>query len=418
MKGIYFVLFVNLKSGGGGFVKDLRLFMYPSGICIYVLLPLFFGWFYRYFSVGSKKALIFTVVIAVIIATTHLFYLILICSGLVSFLFFFWFCNRRDKKVIKKIKLIFRVLGLIIIVLLPYLLLRLNNGLEINDLASYGRGLSLERGNVIPLGSEFFIIEPRRLLYIGRTIYTPLFIISILFVPVLLARFKHKSWAILLVSLILIPPIIFFNPVLIYLLEKVIGLPKIVRYMQIAPVYYIIPFFVWWAFVSIKNKIKMKNFNQFFVAFLLLLLVCLSSPFNGFVSNMKKADKYEREYVYNINFPSKKVINYLKSYGKSSVVAASPSTSMKIAMNSPSFIVSTCLKHGSAIYGVEIAQERLNDAEKILRPNVDTKTTIMLLKKYQVKYILVSKRNRLKFNDRRYFEKILRDQNYILYKYK
>jgi len=408
----FFVLYISFISGGK--IKDLSLFIYPSGIAIYLLLPIFFGWLFNFLN--NKKrwvVLILITLISFVVITTHLFYFILILLSLASFLFFHFLIYRKNKY--SQIKRIALVLIVILLVTLPYTVLRIKTSAIEQNVLDFHKQLSIERGAIINLGENLEIIKPNFLFNTGKTITTLFPLLGLLILtPILLIYFRKKTWAIFLISLILIPPIIYLNPLFVFILDKIIGAPKIASIYQITPIFYMLPLFIW-LFINFTNKtLKQKRGAKLLLPTILMLIVVILTPWKTFSENVEDAKK-EKNLVNKI-FKSPKTIDFLQDLPKNSTISTNSGISTWIPMVSSNYVITISKKHGSCLVDPNVITKRMEDQQAILDPQVDIEKTKELLADYKVDYILINDRKNIKFKNQKDFKIIYKNNSSKIYK--
>jgi hypothetical protein len=401
----YFFFFVEFVRGN---TWDMRTLIYPRNIDLFILLPLFFGWFMKYFYTLDKRSLAVAIVTALLIIAVHMFYYMLLVLALVAFLVVY-FLITRDKTGSKSI---IWTLILIVLVAVPYFILRQKTGLISGEILNAHNALSLARGDMINL-PHGLLITNFRFLYPGKVMWgsTSLIALVTYFVltPFLFIWFRKKPWAIFLISLILITPFICFNPFLVYLLGKFSGLPKVARIYQIAPIFYVVGFFLWWFFNQFKKIIANRAFRR--SAFLagLIFLVFIFLPYNVFLDRIspKSLRIQEQKYL------TQDVIKFLNTLPQNSVVSADFQASRNVPTYSSLYVV--CINNFYNFWGHKIIDPRIDDQKAILDPQVSNAATISLLNKYDVDYILVKNQETKKFQNKRFFTKIFIDNKYSIF---
>jgi hypothetical protein len=406
----YFFAFVGFTTGNG---QDLRTLIYPRNIDLFILMPLFFGWFFRLIRADNQQKkwpiMILVALIGFLILFTHMFYFILINFAIAAFLILYWLINRKKIRIdrYQEIKKIVSVWVLVVLVAVPYILLRLKTNLISEDVINLHNWGSLRRADLIRLSGNWFILRPfflypGRILWGVRSFLAPLayFILT----PLLLIWFRTKPWAIFLTALMLITPFISFNPLLIAWLGQIIGYPKIVRIYQIAPIYYLAGFFIWWFVSHLKINLRQINFLKALVVAILVLIVFLLSPFSQYQTILARQQMKKGQAIY----LSEESFAFLRTLKKGSVIVAPDHLSKNITMASSNYVVSISNFHG--FWGRKIIDPRIKDQHNILDPRVNLKKTLRLLKKYQVDYILLNPKDN-KFGENRFFKRIYLDSS-------
>jgi hypothetical protein len=423
----FFFFFINTIQRGetSASLTEITGLAFPSKIALFILMPLFFGWFFNYFYANNKKALIFIIGTAAVIVLIHLFYYALVCLGLFSFLIFYWLLNRKIAIKKTRIKSIGLVLILIVSVSALYLLLRLKTGLITPDLLSAHRQIVIDRGQVLSLKDNFFILKPKFLLSYPQSFYPTVPLLDLMIAFLIFLWFRKKDWSIFLLALMLMPFLIYFNPLAIYFLDKIIGLPKVVRICQITPVFYIFGFVIGWIAMLLKNKLRRFNFYQILGIILLILVSLGFNFFKNFTASAERISIFNNRSFVNVS-PSLKIVVFLKSINKNSVIVTSPTrhglwqgqTARMIAMVSPNYILSLGQSSDELLFGENPKIDaRFQDQKKIFDPGVSMSKTISLLKKYQVNYLVVEKDKSQKFLRQARFKSVFQDGGLIFYQF-
>jgi len=405
----YFLGFVAFIDTGG---RDLRMLVYPLNIALYLLLPLFFGWFFKFLKENKRWILVILGLIAFLIIATHMFYFVLLNLGLGAFLILYLIIHR--KKNLKETKKIALAWGVVILIAIPYYILQLKGGMVGEDILNAHYQTSINRGNLIQFWGNLLIIKPF-FLYPGRINWGVFSFLApltyLILTPLLFIWFHKKKWAIFLIALMLVTPLICLNPLAVKILGDTIGFPKVARIYQIAPIYYIASFFIYLAISTLKIKLNKERFLKIIIPTVLIVIVTLLVPWKIFWNNVETASSGKKQHIYLNN----QTVDFLNSTEKDSVFAASSKLAKNITMFSSSYVV--CIDNFHGFWGYKIINARKNNNDQILDPKVEIKKTIPLLDKYNVNYILLPFSETTKFDNQKRFQKVYNDSQYQVYQY-
>jgi len=209
----------------------------------------------------------------------------------------------------------------------------------------------------------------------------------------------------------ILTPLLYLIPPFATILGMIIG-SKITRIYQIAPIYYLTGFFIWWFVSHLKNNLKKATFKKATAVIIIITIAFLISPWSRFCN---KVDKITRVKKGQICLESGEA-DFLNSLKKGSIIAASSIPSKNITALSPHYVV--CISNLLGGFGEEVASQRREDNGKILRPNTSLKETISLLEKYKVDYILIKEGKDQKFKRGEVFSQVYTGRGYNIYQLK
>lgn len=409
----YLIGFADLLTSGT--IKDINLIMYPSGIALMILVPVFLGWFFIYVDKKERKIWFLLAAGGYVLLLTHMYYFFLTTLALTAFLILFFIVKRKGDEKFARVWQGFLVVALSA---LPYVIYQIIFNLNLADLASYHHQISISRGHAIPIWNKWYIIRPRLfLLTTFRTVRTYFTLLSIALVPILFIWFRKKVWAIFLISTILLVPLICLNPLAVMFFEKLIGLPKVVRIYQIAPVYCVIGFFIFWFISFLKPMSGILKFKVASGILLVIITVASSASITTLIKNVRKISQINQPSKQQV-FQSNLVREYFENISPGSVILVDGFDGMKVTAMFPDYIVSTDKKHGSALMGSKVVLERRQIQTKILDPKTSITDSVRLLERNRIRYIIT--RNQVaaeKFKNSKYFHEEITGRKFFLFKF-
>ena len=395
----YFISFLNFANDTNAW--DVRTFIYPRNIALFILLPLFFGWLFKFINLKqSRKTLTLLITIlflsAATTAATHLFYFFLIIISLLAFSTLHLIIHKKQR--IQETKKIILILVLTLLIAIPYYLTLAKTGIT-----------PIKSADNTSVMSSIFLF-PGTINWGVQSILSP--VAYLVLTPLLLLWFRKKTWAIFLASLMILTPLLYLIPPFATILGMIIG-SKITRIYQIAPIYYLTGFFIWWFVSHLKNNLKKATFKKATAVIIIITIAFLISPWSRFCN---KVDKITRVKKGQICLNSEEV-DFLNSLEKRSIIAASSIPSKNITALSPHYVV--CINNLLRGFGEDKAiGQREEDNSKIISPNTNIKKTISLLKKYKADYILIKKDKDQKFKQGRMFFQVYTGSSFNIYQLK
>jgi hypothetical protein len=406
-----FLVFLGFAYGNG---RDLRTIVYPRNIDLFILIPIFFGLFFEFFNNRSKKinwlAMIIISVCGALLFYIHMFYFVLVNLGLLSFMIFYLLL--RSKSVKKnhyiEIKKYLLLLGGQLLLIAPLVVVQAQISLFNPSIIS-AHNIIKGRTDILSLGNSWFMVRPHifypGVIYWGMVSLLSSFVYLIL-TPLLAVWYLKKDWAIFLISLMLVTPIICFNPLLVKFFGGIIGLPKVARIYQIAPIFYVSGFFIWLLIRQIFKNSK-KIFYQLSLALMAILILAL--PFREGIDRLKPYAKIKNNQL----LLSKNISDFLNTLPKESVISSEANLSRNVIAVSSNYVI--VVPNASGFFGTDLVFKRKYDQIAILDQKVEMKETLDLLAKYQAKYILTFIKN-VKFDQNNNFKLVYQDKKFKIFK--
>jgi len=393
----YFMGFLNFTNATNAW--DVRTIIYPRNIALFILLPLFFGWLFKFInSKQSRKTSILLITIlflsAATTAATHLFYFFLIIISLLAFSTLHLIIYKKQR--IQETKKIILILILILLIAIPYYLILTKTGITPIKPADNNAAIT-------PI-----FLFPGTINWGVQSILSP--VAYLVLTPLLLLWFRKKTWAIFLASLMILMPLLYLVPPLVTILGTIIG-SKVTRIYQIAPIYYLVGFFIWWFVSHLKKNLKKATFKKATAVIIIITIAFLISPWKRFSNKIYAIPRAKKGQI----CLESKEVDFLNSLKKGSTIAAGSIPSKNITALSPHYVV--CISNLLGGFGEEVASQRREDNGKILRPNTSLKEIISLLKKYEVDYILIKKDEDQKFKRGEMFSQVYTGNNYNIYQF-
>lgn len=388
-----------------GFREEMWIFLTSPDLTLvnnFIFFPIALTFNFKYIRENNKLYLICGVLLGLVIASIHLTGLAILLLSLFSFLIFFLIFKKADRLIItKRIStiLLFTILFSSIYILLKSPMTKIVNPFYQN------------RFNYITITEKLGYIDPTRLCaphYYVKPPFYPRFIytLSFLFTPFLLTYIRKKDWSIFLFSNTVIPPLIMLNPILVPLLTKLTSFFLVDRLSQLLPVFLVLGFFVDRLFVKFISYIKKPNLYPLLCIFLMAIL--LAQP--KFTKNLfvfLKTAKFpslsnggEVNFIKRVSMPNyfnnpNSIISSLKFIDKNSketsVILSDEETSMFVPAYTKHYVVAVNPAHASIRIGDQ--REREEAVRKVLYIQDNLNETLSILKKYDVRYIVVNTSN-------------------------
>lgn len=385
-----------LNFVGRPHIADFRLLPMPLGISLYILLPAMFYFSFAYLREKRFLWLVLIGLLALVITSIHVYYLILFF--LASGAFFIGLLIARKNVQAKSVFYIFLAIGIIAGGFLIFRYLQVN----VNDPEQL-RLKEYFQENLIRINSALYIVHPRVLfMRIGQSGLNWLPILAYALLPFIFIWRRNKLWAIFIISVMLIVPLIIFNPYLAVKLSESISPSKVWRMYQVVPTVPVLAygFFAFYKFISDRSKIEGK---KIFNALLILLILSFAFWGKSFAHNYKvqPSDKKVKEAEMRSD-----IVDILNNkIPQDSVILSDRLTSYFIPVFSSQFVVTD--GPGLSVAGQLARQEK---GEDLLQNMLASRLEKKFLQDNQIGYILF-RTDRL---DKKYLRILMNKKTYHL----
>jgi hypothetical protein len=358
---------------GGLDRSALRAAGFPLFVAFqFYLIALFF--LFKYLESGRTRFLFAGASVGCMVAAVHIYYFMQFVLAVSSFFVFSFLFRREDRRSMVSIA----ALGLITLAFsVPLLVLRYK--------------LSYAIANPYDL-------QPRHLLFITDRIYItnpmeawktigPIGLLAFGATPFLFKRARGDAGMLFLFSAMVATPLIILNPAAVAILGRVITTGLVRRIALFAPYIAVTGYFVYRAARHLRGGKLAGRDGLKSLAFLSMFVVLLIPYARGFVAEYRPASRaIERKLSC---APWRDALAFMQEHiAEPSVILSDPITSYSIPAFTRHNIVAVPIGHASPQDAENVT--RVVAADDILNPYVGMKTTLELLNRYRVHYLVVN----------------------------
>lgn len=389
---LYVFLFGYLQ-----YATQFRISPYPDQVGRNLVLFVSLLFFLKFMENKKNKDFFLTVFLTFSLSAIHLYSWVHFLIVAASFSIFLAIFKSRNS-----LKSGAKVISAVVLLTLPYLWIKM-----------YGASSVIEphyvKKTFVTIFGHFYYLNP---FFISWTFYLTLLVLIFLALKYR-SSFKEKTWLIFLVSNGLAGLFLIFNPLLTPVVGKIITLVYTRRLTYLVYIELIWSAFLVFEVLELNEKIKLPPWFKKTLAVAAALIVILV-PAN-FI-NSKTNTNNDQE--------TNQLMNFIKnSLPPKAVFAAGDWLSLRIPAYTNSYIVMA--SPNNTTWNVNKI-ERQNDLKMIFSSEVGLKKTKTLFDKYDVDYVIVSKKvhrydiatNFDKFKNDSSFKRIYDQNYYIVYSYK
>lgn len=394
--------------------SEFQLLAFPLGLSLYIFLP---GLFYFTFRVLRSRIksqtignLIILVALSLLLCAIHFYYLLLYLMAIFAFGIFVLLFRQKKSKIH-----FLRLLMIGSLVIFFSGILMIFRYLQIPEFDQKQLDLSRQfyQINSLKIGSNLLIVHPKFFFtHIGQRIDTSLPIFGYLALPFLFIWKRKTLWAKFIIPIMILIPLIVFNPYAVKVLVDAISPNKVWRLYQILPM---IPLFAYLFYQLLKYiyskfplKISESNILSFFGIIVIALFIILNPKFIQ-ATKLNSSNLIERNKAI-----STELIKGIEDHIDSrSVILANKNVSEFIPVFTKDYVVA-----GGPGLSVLDQTRRQQMGMKVLSGKATENEAYAYLKKYQIKYVICGvSGNALRFwNQASFVEAIYHTRSYMLFK--
>lgn len=387
---VYFLIYAGLVWGNG---RDIRTIIYQRNIDLFILLPIYFGLFLRYISsriiFSQKFDLVLIGLLGFLVLAIHPFYFMLLAFSVGFFAAVVWI-----RKYIKKslppiiIKSLITAISATLIISLPFLVFIVISGIGAREIVE-AHNMIDQRSDVIVLFGRWHIAYPS-FFYPGKVLWGMVSWVSpvayIVLTPIIYIYYRKTTVGLFLFSLMIITPILTLLPFVSDTLGNFIGLPKVARIYQIAPIFYLVSFFIW-DFLAKDALLSKGRFYKIYAPIFVIVLALLLNGFSAYSFALKKHYLAKQKQIL---AEKNALVISLRDLPKGSVVLSDYKNSRLVPYVSSNYIIN--FSNLSGFWGNKLNTRR-EDQTNLLAQEISDSNSLRLIKKYQIDYILVNRSN-------------------------